>query len=111
MKLPSITVLVILLVALPLNAQNKRAVTFQQKTGVLHINIGGKRFADYHFRTPGETRPFFANVYAPGQIKATRNYPPRKNDLKDHPHHQGIFLTFGDLNGIDFWHRKGKVAH
>lgn len=81
-------------------------IRFDKQDGKLAISIAGKPFADYHFAN--EPRSFFANVRTPGGDKATRNYPVEKGDQADHPHHQGIFVTFGDLNGIDYWHGKGK---
>lgn len=34
----------------------------------------------------------------------TRGFPkPRAGDRVDHPHHVGIWFTFGDINGLDFW--------
>ena len=72
----------------------------------LSITVGGKPFADYCYEVP---RAGFINVFSPAGIKVTRNYPPQQGDDIDHPHHSGIFLTFGDLNGIDFWHIHGKV--
>lgn len=84
-------------------------ISVENAPGKLLFSIGGEPFAAYHYEDV--KRPFFANVYAPGKIKATRNFPPEKGDQTDHPHHQGIFLTFGDLNGIDYWHGTGKTVH
>ncbi len=105
----------LVLLVLPLNRsaypQEASQVSFSQKPGQLIISIRDKEFATYTVKDAKNTRPFFANVYAPGGIKVTRNYPPQKGDQKDHPHHQGIFFTFGDLHGIDFWRTKGRTVH
>jgi hypothetical protein len=42
----------------------------------------------------------------------TRNYPPQEGDPKDHStFHPGIWLSFGDINGNDYWRLKAKVEH
>jgi hypothetical protein len=35
----------------------------------------------------------------------TRGYPiqPRAGERADHPHHTGMWLNYGNVNGIDFW--------
>lgn len=41
--------------------------------------------------------------------EVTRGYPlaPRVGDKVDHPHHVGLWLNYGDVNGIDFWGNPG----
>ncbi|MCY2968501.1 MAG: PmoA family protein, partial [Planctomycetota bacterium] len=58
-------------------------------------------------------RPHFANVHAPGGTRVTRNHPPDDgSDATDHDTmHPGIWLGFGDINGVDFWRNKGRVEH
>lgn len=54
----------------------------------------------------------------------TRGYPlaPRVGDKVDHPHHVGLWLNYGEVNGADFWGnpggfgkqnpaRHGRIAH
>lgn len=103
--------LVSLLISSLLGAAEKPPVTFQRKTNKLVIQIDGKPFAEYVFRDPKLARPYFCNIYTPAGIKVTRNHPAKKGDQQDHPHHTGIFFTFGDLNGHDFWHGKGITRH
>jgi len=95
------------LAAARLTSADQPDVTFHRGDGKLTIAIGGKPFADYYYEVP---RACFANVYSPSGTKATRNFPVHDDDDPDHPHHTGIFLTFGDLNGVDFWHIQGKVV-
>ena len=92
-------------------AEKKPLVTFDRQSDKLVIRIGGKPFAEYVFRDTNLARPYFSNVYTPAGIKVTRNHPVKEGDQQDHPHHTGIFFTFGDLNGADFWHGKGKTKH
>lgn len=85
-------------------------VEFQQKPGRLLILIDKKPFATYVYEDSITTRPYFENVKTPCGIQATRNHPTLAGDPKDHSSwHPGIWLSFGDLNGIDYWRLKGKV--
>jgi hypothetical protein len=87
-------------------------VTFKHDPNVLHISIGGRPFADYIYFTEDITRPYFAHVKTPAGIQVTRNRPPGDNDLKDHPTmHPGIWMSFGDVSGNDYWRMKAKVEH
>ncbi len=88
-------------------------VSFRHDPNVLHIDIGGQPFADYHYADKVITRPFFANVKTPSGIQATRNHPPDpENDLTDHGnYHPGIWMSFGDISGNDYWRLKAKVKH
>jgi hypothetical protein len=106
-----VAVLLLLSFALAARAQDAPSIAFQQKENALLITIGNIEFATYTLGDANNTRSFFSNLRAPGGILATRNYPPKEGDQTDHPHHQGIFFTFGDLNGIDYWHTKGKAPH
>lgn len=54
---------------------------------------------------PNLTKPVLYPVIAPGGLVVTRGYPlePRPNERTDHPHHIGMWFTYGDVNHIDFW--------
>lgn len=88
-------------------------VSFRQDENVLHIDIGGKPFADYIFVDEKISRPYFAHVKTPSGIQATRNHPPDpEKDAADHPeYHPGIWMAFGDISGNDYWRNKARVEH
>ncbi|MPZ19716.1 MAG: hypothetical protein GEV06_17610, partial [Luteitalea sp.] len=89
------------------------AVSFRHEPNVLHIEIGGQRFADYVYADQEITRPYFTHVTTPASIRVTRNHPPNEgSDLVDHAMmHPGIWMAFGDLSGNDYWRLKAKVEH
>ncbi|MEX2564921.1 MAG: DUF6807 family protein [Cyclobacteriaceae bacterium] len=92
--------------------ENKPEVKFDLNPGELLITIGDEPFATYSFEDTKITRPFFANVNTPCGIQATRNFPPQPEDPQDHDTmHPGIWLSFGDINGNDYWRNKAKVEH
>jgi hypothetical protein len=88
-------------------------VAFRHEPGVLHIDIGGRLFADYIYADQQITRPHFAHVHTPAGIRVTRNHPPEAGkDLMDHAKmHPGIWMAFGDLSQNDYWRLKAKVEH
>ena len=87
-------------------------VDFQQKPGELLITIGGEPFATYVYEDQEITRPYFAHVKTGCGIQVTRNHPPTTDDPQDHAtFHPGIWLSFGDINGNDYWRIKSKVEH
>lgn len=84
---------------------------FVEHADRLVIAWSGQPVAEFVFRDERILRPYFANVHAPGGIKATRNHPPIGGvDALDHDTmHPGIWLAFGDINGADFWRNKGRI--
>ncbi len=97
------------------NASAAPLVSFHGKSGAMEIRIGGAAFATYVWDDDAVSRPYFAQVRAPGGVQVTRSFPPhpeldRGND--DHAtFHPGLWLAFGDINGADFWRLKARVRH
>jgi hypothetical protein len=92
--------------------ESKPVVSFHQEPGELLIMIGDQPFATYVYEDTATTRPYFAHVKTPCGIQATRNHPPEADDPQDHStYHPGIWLSFGDINGNDYWRIKAKVEH
>ena len=77
------------------------------------ITRSGQPVTEFVFRDEKILRPYFANVHAPGGLKATRNHPPIAGvDATDHDTmHPGLWLAFGDISGADFWRNKGRLEH
>ena len=77
------------------------------------VEMNGQSIAEYVWNDPIVRRPYWENVRTTGGIQVTRNQPPiAGKDRDDHPTmHPGVWLAFGDLNGVDFWRNKGLVRH
>jgi sialidase-1 len=88
-------------------------ITFQQGPDSLTIELSGRPVARYVFRDPDVSRPFFDKVCTPSGIEVTRPNPPREGqDPTDHVGlHPGVWLSFGDLNGHDYWRLKARTQH
>jgi hypothetical protein len=83
------------------------------QTDRLVITHADRALAEFVFHDPKIRRPYFANVHGPRGIKITRNHPPLPGkDATDHDTmHPGIWLGFGDINGVDFWRNQGSIEH
>lgn len=51
------------------------------------------------------SKPIIYPVYGPGGQKMTRGYPIEtvEGEDRDHPHQRSMWMTFGNVNGVDFW--------
>ncbi len=103
---------VMALVAMNLAVQAAE-IDFADADGKLAIKIDGKPFATYVYQDDQMRRPYFMHVHVPGGLQVTRNAPPRKGeDETDHAAmHPGLWLSFGDLSGNDYWRNKAKTVH
>jgi hypothetical protein len=66
------------------------------------VRIDGEPFTEY--LTQAGHEPALYPVIGPTGQPITRSYPfTPPGETKDHPHHQSFWMTYGDVNGIDFW--------
>ncbi len=78
------------------------------------VDVGGQPFTTFYFGDAAP-KPYLHPLLTAGGIRLTRLYPMETTEpgSRDHPHHRGLWLSHGDVNGIDFWtsepeQRKGK---
>jgi hypothetical protein len=74
------------------------------------VIIDGKPFTSYIWPTTLKKPTLFPVRSAKGTV-VTRGYPlePRKGDRVDHPHHVGLWLNHGNVNGLDFWNNSDAI--
>ena len=79
----------------------------------VRIFLGDQEVADYVFEDNEISRPYFAHVKTLTGKQVSRNHPPQEGvDKMDHANmHPGIWLSFGDLNGHDYWRLKARTKH
>ncbi len=55
-------------------------------------------------------KPILYPVFTSAGTEVTRGFPlnPRTGDRADHSHHTGMWLTYGDVDGFDFWGNGSK---
>jgi hypothetical protein len=70
----------------------------------IDIIIGGKLFTSFCW-PDNVYKPILYPVYTSAGTEITRGFPlkPRKDEQVDHLHQVGIWLNYGNINGIDFW--------
>ena len=70
----------------------------------VEIARDGKLITTYH--AAGVNKPYFYPLFGVGQLAMTRAYPMQRDvpgETKDHPHQRSMWLTYGDVNGYEFW--------
>lgn len=70
----------------------------------LDVMIGGKHFVSYCW-PKNVYKPILYPVRTSSGTIVTRGFPlePREGERNDHIHQVGIWLNYGNVNGIDFW--------
>jgi hypothetical protein len=90
-----------------------QGLSFERRDDCVVLKIADQSVATYVFRDAQVSRPYFAHIRTPGGIQVSRNHPPREGvDATDHVGlHAGIWLSFGDLSGQDYWRMKARTEH
>lgn len=78
------------------------AATVEKSVQGAKVSIDGQPFTEY--LTQAGHEPALYPVIGPNGKPVTRSYPfTPPGETKDHPHHQSFWMTYGDVNKIDFW--------
>ena len=85
---------------------NESSITFAQSDSGKRIDVlvQGQLFTSYQW-PDSVFKPVLYPIINAAGTEITRGYPlnPRPNERVDHPHHVGMWLNYGNVNGIDFW--------
>jgi hypothetical protein len=76
----------------------------REEAGRVDVQVDGEPFTSYIWPASAKKPTLFPIVSASG-VPVTRGYPldPRPGERTDHPHQIGLWLNYGQVNGIDFW--------
>ncbi len=79
----------------------------QEKVEVL---IEGKLFTSYIWPENIKKPSLWPLISQEGN-ELTRQFPFKKKEGErvDHPHHVGLWLNYGDVNGLDFWNNSDSI--
>lgn len=86
-------------------------VTFERRPDRIVVRLGDEPFTEYVFS--GHAKPILFPIHGPGGVPMTRSWPivtDEPDEPHDHPHHESLWFTHGDVNGIDFWTHKPDEA-
>lgn len=115
MKIRTISLLLMLFfsVSLLYGCQEKKEmvdVKVDQANKKVEISIDGKLFTSYIYPNT-IMKPTLWPLMSPAGNMLTRSFPlaEKAGDRADHPHHVGVWLNYGDVNGLDFWNNSEAI--
>lgn len=106
------SVLVILVMGVSIAvAQPKIKLDSKPSEKKVDVLIGGKLFTSYIY-PDNIKKPVLWPVISDGGNELTRQFPLKNKagERADHPHHVGIWLNYGDVNGLDFWNNSEAIS-
>jgi hypothetical protein len=79
----------------------------QKKIDVFH---NGKLMTAYRY-DDSVRKPFLFPLNTVDGITVTRGWPiePRAGERTDHPHHNGLWMNYESVNGLDFWNNSTAI--
>ena len=94
-------------------AQEKQHVNMIRVTDAnrVDIYIGKSLFTSFLFPDTLE-KPVLFPLNDADNVPVTRGFPinPRPGEPSDHPHHIGLWFTYENVNGIDFWNNSYAIS-
>ncbi|NNG10168.1 MAG: PmoA family protein [Arenibacter sp.] len=90
----------------PITATDKTGVIIDDKSSEKRVDVyfGEDLFTSYIY-PDNIMKPCLWPIVTAEGTEITRKYPlkPKKGERADHPHHIGMWMNYGDVNGIDYW--------
>lgn len=82
----------------------------QKNKDQVDIFIGQKLFTTFLFPDTLE-KPVLYPIYTSKGTRVTRGFPihPGPGEPTDHPHHLGLWFTYENVNGLDFWNNSYAI--
>jgi hypothetical protein len=76
----------------------------------IDVLVDGQLFTAYMY-PDNVMKPVLYPVITRGGHRVTRGFPLDRvaGERVDHPHHVGIWLNYGDVNGLDFWNHSAAI--
>jgi hypothetical protein len=86
-------------------------VEVTEKSESVDISIDGQPFTSYIY-PEAIKKPVLFPIRTPEGTIVTRSYPllPKAGERVDHPHHVGLWLNYGKVNGLDFWNNSEAIS-
>jgi hypothetical protein len=74
------------------------------------ITVDGQPFTSYIWPTTLKKPVLYPIIDSDG-LTVTRGYPlvPRPGERTDHPHHDGLWFNYSNVNGYDFWNNSDAI--
>ena len=102
--------LVATVLALPFGAAPGVEISVNESAQRVDVTIDGKPFTSYIWPSTLK-KPVLYPLRSAQGTAITRGFPldPRQGERVDHPHHVGLWLNHGDVNGLDFWNNTDAI--
>jgi hypothetical protein len=96
--------LALLGIALPVGAADAVQVLRRESDRRVDVLVDGQPFTSYVW-PESLTKPVLYPLRTEKGTLVTRGFPldPRPGERTDHPHHVGLWFSYGDVDGVDFW--------
>jgi hypothetical protein len=74
------------------------------------VTVGGRPFTSYIYPASLK-KPVLNPLRAANGAVVTRGFPlePRAGERVDHPHQVGLWFTYGNVSGLDFWNNSTAI--
>lgn len=92
------------------STQSPVELVVKEQEKKVDVMVGGEHFTSYIY--PGNIKkPVLWPVMSEEGNMLTRSYPMinKAGDRTDHPHQVGVWLNYGDVNGLDFWNNSEAI--
>src|SRR5665648_246453 len=103
---PKTFITILLTIILSISCSKKPEVTFvdQESEKRVDVMVDGKLFTSYYW-PDNVMKPILFPINTSAGTTITRGYPIKNRPFEttDHPHHNGSWLNYGDVNGYNFW--------
>lgn len=101
---------IIVVFSTALLAQPKIKLIAKPTEKKVDVMIGNDLFTSFIYPSTIK-KPVLWPVISAGGNEITRQFPlkHKKGERVDHPHHVGIWLNYGDVNGLDFWNNSEAI--
>jgi hypothetical protein len=94
------------------NCSNQSTITLKENKAEKKVDVlvDGKLFTSFIY-PDNIKKPVLWPVMSPKGNMLTRSFPMvnKAGDRTDHPHHVGIWLNYGNVNGLDFWNNSEAI--
>lgn len=106
------TIAMIFTIILFCQCENKQQIDLKVNESEKKVDVlfDGQLFTSYIY-PDNIMKPVLWPVVSPAGNMLTRSYPleNKAGDRTDHPHHVGVWLNYGDVNGLDFWNNSEAI--
>lgn len=110
MRAACLTIALITALALHTGAAGGVEIKVNESANRVDVTIDGKPFTSYIWPSTLKKPVLYPLRTAKGTL-VTRGFPldPRPRERVDHPHHVGLWLNHGNVNGLDFWNNSEAI--